>query len=54
LAHLDIREGDASPMKEFIGVVLAVLDERRMDITIIVTTCICIAAVWAILLAWTQ
>ena len=51
---MDIREGDATPMKEFIGVFLAMLDERRHEIALVVVSLICIAAVWAMLLAWTQ
>ena len=54
MASVDICKGDAKPMKEFMGVFLAVIDERRHELAMIIVSLICIAAVWAMLLVWTQ
>jgi len=54
MAHLDFCEGDATSMKEFLGVFLAMMDERRHEVMLAVVTLICAAAVWTMLLVWTQ
>jgi hypothetical protein len=54
MAHPDIRQRDASSMKNTIGVLLCIIDERRHEIACIVVLLLIVAAVWAALLAWTQ
>lgn len=51
---MDIRQRNASSMKEFVGVTLAMLEERRHEVALGITMLICIAAVWVMLLVWTQ
>lgn len=51
---MGVRERDEEPMRDFIGVLIAVADERRHEIALVIVSLICIAAVWAMLLVWTQ